>query len=106
MALTTAVNDFVSSIYELFATFFKTFYNLIMSVVNAVTGFVTGILGVAGETAKFLIGKSVNSIAEYDSEKRIGNAFLIIIVGVGFVGYLRYMKSQGKPVVVANKKLN
>jgi len=90
MALTTAVNDFVSSIYELFATFFRTFYNLIMSVVNAVTGFVTGILGVAGETAKFLIG----------------NAFLIIIVAAGFVGYLRYMKSQGKPVVVANKKLN
>ena len=69
MAVTTAVNDFVSSIYELIASFVTTFFHLIQTIFNGIIGFVTGffnlvvgtigsVLGVVGETGKFLIGKS------------------------------------------------
>jgi len=101
MAVTSAISDFVKSIYELFESFFTTLFSLVSTVVSAVVtlftdlinlvaGTLKGGLNVLGETGKFIFG----------------NAILIIIVGVAAVGYLQYQRSQGKPVVVGNKKLN
>jgi hypothetical protein len=118
MAITTAVSDFISSIYELIATFISTFFHLIKTAFDAIIGFVSGffelivstvstVFGVAVETGRFLIGKSnASDIRICLANLLLGNALLIIIVAGGFVAWLRYMKSQDKPVVVGNKKLN
>jgi hypothetical protein len=119
MAITTAISDFVKSIYELFESFFTTLFGLVNTVVSAVVTFfadlinlvvgtLKGSLNVLGETGKFIFGepegheKMIEARANYE----IGNAILIIIVAAGAVGYLQYQRSQGKPVVVGNKKLN
>ena len=80
MAVTSAISDFVSSIYELFASFFSTLFHLVSTIFNAVIGFFTGIfnlivgtvgsvLEVVGETGKFLLGQS-SVFEQRDSYKR------------------------------------
>jgi phage-related protein len=63
-----AVGDFFKAIYELFAGFFTTLFNLINAIVTTIVTFfadifhlilstIQGTFNVAGETAKFLLGK-------------------------------------------------
>jgi len=101
MSIVNAIGDAFHSIYELIVSFFTTVYTLVYSLVDQVVGFVTGVislfthtisgvLGVAGETAQFLIG----------------NIFVILAIGAGGYFYLNYQKQQGNTVKVGNKKLN
>lgn len=118
MAITSAIGDIIASIGELISTLFTTLYNLVHAIFAGITGFITSFLNlilgtigsvfnVAGETAKFLLGKSNSStILQTVLTRHVGNAVLIALVGAGFFVWLRYMNSQGKPVVVGNKKLN
>jgi hypothetical protein len=120
MAVTSAANDFVSSIVELVKSFFHTIYTLISTAINAVisliTGFfslivdtISGLLSITAESGKFLVSKYTNSFQISDVPvltKQLGNAVLLAIIGFGVLVWLKYMGSQGKPVVVGNKKLN
>lgn len=65
MAITTAINDLFSSIYELIASILGTFYAVIHSVINAILGLVqgfftlvsdvlSGVVDVAGGIGRFL----------------------------------------------------
>lgn len=69
MALTSAVSDFIKSIYELFASVFGTAYSLahslFMAIFNFVGGLLTlagdiasGVLDIAGGVSKFVLGMS------------------------------------------------
>jgi hypothetical protein len=113
-----AVQDFVMAIYELIAGFFTTLYNLISTVIMTIVNFFANILhlivstiqgtfNIAGESAKFLLGEYLFGSSKFnDTDSLAGNAVLIGIVAVGGYAYVRYQSSQGKPVVVGNKKLN
>lgn len=71
MAITTAINDLFSSIYELIASILGTFYAIIHSFITAILGFVQGIftltadvlnglVDVAGGVGKFIASTSSN----------------------------------------------
>ena len=49
MAITSAINDFFSSIYELLASVLGTFYAIIHSFITAILGFVQGIFNLVGD---------------------------------------------------------
>jgi phage-related protein len=68
MAITSAISDFIKSIYELFESFFTTLFHLITTIVSAIVNLFTdffnliagtlkGGLNVLGETGKFVFGK-------------------------------------------------
>jgi phage-related protein len=67
MAITSAISDFVKSIYELFESFFTTLFSLVTTIIssvvtlfsdliNLVAGTLKGGANVLGETGKFLFG--------------------------------------------------
>lgn len=69
MAITSAISDFVASIFELFSSVFNTAYALVHSIVTAAVNFVSGIftlvadmlsgvVDIAGGIGKFVFGKS------------------------------------------------
>jgi phage-related protein len=118
MAVTSAIGDFLSSIGELIASFFNTLYSLITTIVSAITNIITGffdlivntvgsIFNIAGETAKFFLGKYLHHIVDYwGLMKLLGNALILIVIGGAVMAFLQYQRSQGKTVAVGNKKLN
>lgn len=72
MAVTSAISDFVASIFELFKSVFTTAYNIVHSIFTAAFNFVSGIFNlvtdllsgvfdVAGGIGKFVAGKSSHS---------------------------------------------
>lgn len=67
MAITTAISDFIKSIYELLASILSTAYTIVSSTVSAVLNFfaglftllgniISGMVDVAGGVGKFVAG--------------------------------------------------
>jgi len=96
-----AIGDFFKAIFELFAAFFSTLFHLVQTLLNAVGNFFAGIVHLVASTVK-----GTAEVAGETGKFLIGNALIIIVIAAGVVGFLRYQKSQGKPVVVGGKKLN
>ncbi|EXM08875.1 hypothetical protein FOIG_01917 [Fusarium odoratissimum NRRL 54006] len=114
MAITSAISDLFSSIYELLASVFNTFYSVIHSILSAVLGFVQGLFNLIGDVVSGLVevtggvGKFVASefppsylhhFLRADDDK--GNAAILAIGVLGTFAYVRYT-AQGR--TVANKK--
>lgn len=55
MAITTAINDFLSSIYELLSSIFGTVYAVIHSVIATLLGFVRGLFNLIGDVTSGLV---------------------------------------------------
>lgn len=52
MALTTAISDFIKSIYELFASFFQTLFALIQTILSTVYNFFASVLQLSADSMK------------------------------------------------------
>jgi hypothetical protein len=114
MAITSAISDLFSSIYELLASVFSTFYSVIHSILSAVLGFVQGLFNLIGDVVSGLVdvtggvGKFVASEfsppyshSSWFTDNEIGNAAILAIGALGAFAYVRYT-AQGR--AVANKK--
>lgn len=115
MAITSAISDLFSSIYELLASVFNTLYSVIHSIFTAILGFVQGFFNLIGDVVSGLVevtggvGKFVAS--EFPpppysghfsrADNNIGNAAILAIGALGAFAYVRYT-AQGR--AVANKK--
>ncbi|KFH45459.1 hypothetical protein ACRE_037680 [Hapsidospora chrysogenum ATCC 11550] len=100
MALTSAVSDFIKSIYELFASVFGTAYSLAHSLFMAIFNFVGGLLTLAGD-----IASGVLDIAGGVSKFVLGNFVLVVVGAVAAIAFVRYT-AQGRQVAAAGKKTN
>ncbi|KAI1039540.1 hypothetical protein LB505_002663 [Fusarium chuoi] len=114
MAITSAISDLFSSIYELLASVFNTIYSVIHSILTAILAFVQGFFNLIGDVVSGLVevtggvGKFVASefsplyshhLSRADDD--IGNAAILAVGALGAFAYVRYT-AQGR--AVANKK--
>jgi phage-related protein len=81
MALTTAISDFVKSIFELFASFFQTLFALIQTILMTVYNFVASVLQLGADSFKGVFdifgGVANFLLCEYSSEKATYDLMLI-----------------------------
>jgi phage-related protein len=100
-SIITSVKDLIASVFEVIFSVFRAAFNttsqLIEAVVNSVIGTfkfvlhtIAGTLEAAGGVGKFIAS----------------NIVVIALIAGGGYAYLRYQKSQGRPVRAGNKKLN
>ncbi|QDS75612.1 hypothetical protein FKW77_006574 [Venturia effusa] len=101
MALTTAISDFIKSIFELFASFFQTLFALIQTILMTVYNFFASVLQLGADSMKGVFD-IFGGVANF----LISNALLIGLIAAGGYGYLVYQKRQGNTVQVQGKKLN
>jgi len=101
MALTTAISDFVKSIFELFASFFQTLFALIQTILMTVYNFVTSVLQLGADSFKGVFD-IFGGVANF----LLSNILLIGLIAAGGYGYLVYQKRQGNTVQVQGKKVN
>jgi len=100
MAVTSAINDLVSSIAELISSFFHGIYSLVSTVFSSIFGLITGFFNLIVDTIS-----GVLSITAETGKFLVGNAVLLAILGFGVLVFIKYQNNQGRPVVVGNKKL-
>ncbi|EXM08876.1 hypothetical protein NOF04DRAFT_8379 [Fusarium oxysporum II5] len=96
MAITSAISDLFSSIYELLASVFNTFYSVIHSILSAVLGFVQGLFNLIGDVVSGLV-EVTGGVGKFVAS----NAAILAIGVLGTFAYVRYT-AQGR--TVANKK--
>ncbi|KAF5685382.1 hypothetical protein FCIRC_3440 [Fusarium circinatum] len=96
MAITSAISDLFSSIYELLASVFNTFYAVIHSILTAILGFVQGLFNLIGDVVSGLV-EVTGGVGKFVAS----NAAILAIGALGAFAYVRYT-SQGR--AVANKK--
>ncbi|KAF4943433.1 hypothetical protein FGADI_13422 [Fusarium gaditjirri] len=96
MAITTAISDLFSSIYELLASVFNTFYSVIHSILSAILGFVQGFFNLIGDVVSGLV-EVTGGVGKFVAS----NAAILAIGALGAFAYVRYT-AQGR--AVANKK--
>ncbi|KAM0559275.1 hypothetical protein ACHAO7_001535 [Fusarium culmorum] len=96
MAITSAINDLFSSIYELLASVFNTVYAIIHSIFSAVLGFVQGLFNLIGDVVSGLV-EVTGGVGKFVAS----NAAILAVGALGAFAYVRYT-AQGKQV--ANKK--
>jgi len=93
MTITTAFNDLIHSVYELFASFFGAIYSIVSSIVlavgnlfrdffNLVSSVFGGLVDLVGGIGKFIFG----------------NIVLIGVVAAAGFFYVNYQKQQGRRV--------
>ncbi|KAK7424673.1 hypothetical protein QQX98_000249 [Neonectria punicea] len=97
MAITTAISDFVNSIYELFASLIGTVYAILHSTVTAVFSFITGFFNLVGDVVSGLI-----DVAGGLGKFVAGNIVLISIGALGAFAYVRYT-AQGRQLAEGKK---
>ncbi|KAF4973455.1 hypothetical protein FZEAL_9329 [Fusarium zealandicum] len=98
MAITSAINDFFSSIYELLASIFSTIYAVIHSVFSAILGFVQGFFNLIGDVVTGLV-----DVAGGVGKFVAGNAAILAVGALGAFAYVKYT-AQGQRVA-SNKKI-
>lgn len=115
MALSTALEDFMKSIYELFASIVGTVYSIIYSTVSAVFAFIAGLFSLVGDVVAGM-AKAAGGVGKFVTGKfscvegktpvltwLIGNIVLITIGALGAFAYVRYT-AQGRRLAVEGKK--
>ncbi|KAF5024187.1 hypothetical protein F66182_3701 [Fusarium sp. NRRL 66182] len=96
MAITSAINDLFSSIYELLASIFNTVYSVIHSILSAILGFVQGLFNLIGDVLSGLVDVT-GGVGKFVAS----NAAILAVGALGAFAYVRYT-AQGKSI--ANKK--
>ncbi|KAF4449057.1 hypothetical protein F53441_7601 [Fusarium austroafricanum] len=96
MAVTSAISNFLSSIYELLASVFNTIYAVIHSTLTAILGFVQGLFNLIGDVVSGLVDVT-GGVGKFVAS----NAAILAVGALGAFAYVRYT-AQGK--AVANKK--
>jgi hypothetical protein len=117
-SFTSAISDFVKSIFELFASFFQTLFQLIETIFRTIFNFFAsvlqlgadsfkGVFDVLGGVANFLLGESSCYLFGRTATNIVlANVVLIGLIAAGGYGYLVYQRKQGNTVTVQGKKLN
>ncbi|CEI60431.1 hypothetical protein FVEN_g6566 [Fusarium venenatum] len=96
MAITSAINNFFASIYELLASVFNTIYAVIHSILSAVLGFVQGVFNLISDVVSGLVDVT-GGVGKFVAS----NAAILAVGALGAFAYVRYT-AQGKQI--ANKK--
>ncbi|KAF5670496.1 hypothetical protein FHETE_4403 [Fusarium heterosporum] len=96
MAITSAITDLLSSIYELFASVLNTIYTVIHSIFSAVLGFVQGLFNLVGDVLSGLVDVT-GGVGKFVAS----NAAILAVGALAAFAYVRYT-AQGR--AVANKK--
>jgi len=97
MAITSAISDFVASIFELFSSVFNTAYALVHSIVTAAVNFVSGIFTLVADMLSGVV-----DIAGGIGKFVFGNIVVIALVGAGVFAYMRYT-AQGQRLATGKK---
>ncbi|KAH7157424.1 hypothetical protein B0J13DRAFT_617521 [Dactylonectria estremocensis] len=97
MAITTAISDFVNSIYELFISIISTIYTVVNSALSAILGFITGIFTLLGDVTKGMV-----DVAGGVGKFVAGNAVLITIGALAAFAYVRFTV-QGRQLAEGKK---
>ncbi|TID24989.1 hypothetical protein E2P81_ATG04094 [Venturia nashicola] len=100
MALTTAVSDFIKSIFELFSSFFQTLFALFQTILTTAYNFFTSVLQLGADSMKGVFD-IFGGVANF----LLSNVLLIGLIAAGSYGYSTYQKRQHS-VTVQGKKLN
>ncbi|KAF4993613.1 hypothetical protein FGRMN_6331 [Fusarium graminum] len=96
MAITSAITDLLSSIYELFASVLNTIYTVIHSIFSAVLGFVQGLFNLVGDVLSGFVDVT-GGVGKFLAS----NAAILAVGALAAFAYVRYT-AQGR--AVANKK--
>ncbi|OBS23390.1 hypothetical protein FPOA_03938 [Fusarium poae] len=96
MAITSAINNFFASIYELLASVVNTIYAVIHSIFSAVLGFVQGLFNLISDVVSGLVDVT-GGVGKFVAS----NAAILAVGALGAFAYVRYT-AQGKQI--ANKK--
>ncbi|KAH7175438.1 hypothetical protein EDB81DRAFT_4121 [Dactylonectria macrodidyma] len=97
MAITSAISDFIKSIYELLISIISTAYAVVSSAVNAILGFITGIFTLVGDVVKGMV-----DVAGGVGKFVAGNAVLITIGALAAFAYVRFTV-QGRQLAEGKK---
>ncbi|KAM5346344.1 hypothetical protein ACJ41O_009349 [Fusarium nematophilum] len=90
MAITSAINDFLRSIYELLASVFSTIYAVIHSVLVAILGFARGLFNLIADVASGLV-----DVAGGVGKFVAGNAAILAVGAIAAFAYVRFT-AQGQ----------
>ncbi|KAK3081906.1 hypothetical protein LTS18_012844 [Coniosporium uncinatum] len=122
-SLIHALRDLITSVFEAITAIFTTAYDLIAGTLHGILSFFIGVIDLAMDTiqgtlntmggvGKLIISKfdtaGTYALKEKMADERfsLGNFVVIAVVGVPVFLFLTYQRSQGRPVVVGNKKVN
>lgn len=96
MAVTSALGDFVASIYELLASIIGTIFKIFSTFINAIVGFFTSILTLILDVFGGLV-EAAGGVGKFV----ISNIAIFAVIAIG--GFLYVRSQQGRPVVPAKK---
>ncbi|KAK3064134.1 hypothetical protein LTS18_009827 [Coniosporium uncinatum] len=100
-SLVHALRDLISSILETISAIFTAAYDLIAGTLHGIFSFCIGVVNLALETLQGTLN-AMGGVGKFI----ISNFVVIAVVGLAAFVFLTYQRSQGRPVVVGNKKLN
>ncbi|KAK3940191.1 hypothetical protein QBC46DRAFT_341751 [Diplogelasinospora grovesii] len=93
MAVTSAVNDLIASVYELLASLFSGVYNIVHSIITAVLGLFTGFFTLMADVFSGVVDV-VGGLGKFVA----GNIVVIGIIAAAGYGFVRYQQTQGRSV--------
>ncbi|KAH6981801.1 hypothetical protein BGZ61DRAFT_529888 [Ilyonectria robusta] len=97
MAITTAISDFIKSIYELLASILSTAYTVVSSTVSAVLNFFAGLFTLLGNIVSGMV-----DVAGGVGKFVAGNIVLISIGALAAFAYVRFTV-QGRQLAEGKK---
>ncbi|KAB5531426.1 hypothetical protein GE09DRAFT_1228225 [Coniochaeta sp. 2T2.1] len=98
MAITSAINDLVASIYELFASVVGGIYSAIHAVFAAVFGLFSGFVNLFAD-----IFKGAFDVVGGLGKFLASNIVIVAIIALGGYAFVRYQNAQGRPAVPQKK---
>lgn len=97
MSIGAAINDLVSSFYELFASVLGGIYNTIHALFAAVIGLFSGFINLIGDVFKGAVDV-VGGLGKFLAS----NIVIVAIIAAGGYAFVRY--NQGRPIAPAAQK--
>ncbi|UQC79292.1 uncharacterized protein CLUP02_04771 [Colletotrichum lupini] len=97
MAVSNAIQDLFSSIYELLSSIFNAFYHVLQTIFNTIIGFFTGLVNLITDVFQGAIDV-VGGLGKFV----LSNFVIIGVIAAGGYAYVRYT-SQGRQVATGKK---
>ncbi|KXH40482.1 hypothetical protein CNYM01_07929 [Colletotrichum nymphaeae SA-01] len=97
MAVSNAIQDLFSSIYELLSSIFNAFYHVLQTIFNTIIGFFTGLVNLITDVFQGAI-----DVAGGLGKFVLSNFVIIGVIAAGGYAYVRYT-SQGRQVATGKK---
>ncbi|KXH69007.1 hypothetical protein CSAL01_11484 [Colletotrichum salicis] len=97
MAVSNAIQDLFSSIYELLSSIFNAFYHVLQTIFNTIIGFFTGLVNLITDVFQGAIDV-VGGFGKFV----LSNFVIIGVIAAGGYAYVRYT-SQGRQVATGKK---